>query len=286
MRQASCCTLASSLEYAVWPSKSEASLECMTWNMLRRCCLQRDPPVTWLVFVPFWLSYVPSWRWFCCQQTNSNQKSHMHLLNGSKEVHATKRKSFWKAFRHLACRSLAPKNNIYISTKNRRGAGAPRYSWGRSARSEDPPLPPQQRKPWPCRRRSRTPGGIEPPARRDYSGYRSNKGNLQSSTFKFQRGWKALQCPVAPVLAGHIVHLTIHRLSAGRVTRRIAIRARKSNTVQISLMDKIAPVQNERDFAREGNVLAEGSAKGVSRTLCLCLSLSLSLPIPGHLVDG
>ena len=41
-------------------------------------------------------------------------------------------------------------------------------------------------------------------------------------------------------------------------------------------MDKIAPVQNERDFAREGNVLAEGSAKGVSRTLCLCLSLSLS----------
>lgn len=109
MRQASCCTLASSLEYAVWPSKSEASLECMTWNMLRRCCSQRDPPVTWIVhIVPY--SFVPF----------SKPKSHTHLLNGSKEVHATKRKSFWKAFRHLACRSLAPKKNkLYISTKKR-----------------------------------------------------------------------------------------------------------------------------------------------------------------------
>ncbi len=48
MRQASCCTLASSLEYAAWPSKSERSVE-NAWNMLRLCCFQRDPLVTWLV---------------------------------------------------------------------------------------------------------------------------------------------------------------------------------------------------------------------------------------------
>ena len=46
---------------------------------------------------------IAKWRWRCWQQTNSNQKSHTHLLDGSKEVHATKRKGFWKAFRHLAC---------------------------------------------------------------------------------------------------------------------------------------------------------------------------------------
>lgn len=166
----------------------------MRWNVLRLCCLQRDPLLTWLVhivpysFVPLWLSYVPSWRWFCCQQTNSNQKSHTHLLNGSKEVHATKRKSFWKAFRHLACTSLAPKKNytslpktpgfLICSMREKRcGARAPRYSWGRSARSADPPLPPQQRKPWPCRRRSRTPGSSTP-AKGITVGIGSNKGNL------------------------------------------------------------------------------------------------------------